>query len=71
MIKEIKEWYVRFKSDFKATVRTVKRALTITVIMSAICLAFHGHIFSAVVIGGITYIFWRNKKGQDQLVGTA
>lgn len=70
MLEEIRQWYRQFKADWKATFRTAKRFLTATVAMGALCLAFHGHVFTAVAMGGLTYLLWRNSKGEDQLVDT-
>lgn len=36
---------------------------------AALMALFTGHIFTAVLIGGLTYVFWRNHKGEDELVG--
>lgn len=70
MFQKIKQWYREFLEDWKATSRTIKRILTAGAVIAAASLAFAGHIFSAVVIGGVTFLFWRSGRGVDKLVGT-
>lgn len=71
MLKQIQEWYNEFMADMRALGRAVKKLATAAGIIGSLLLAFHGHVFTAVAIAGITYFFWRDKKGVDRLVGSA
>jgi hypothetical protein len=47
----------------------IRDKLTTIGILAALVALFTGHIFTAVVIGGLTYFFWKNQDGVDELVG--
>lgn len=69
MLQKIKDWYAEFKPDLKKMYWNFKKALTSAGIITALVSFFTGHIFSAIAIGGLTYIFWKNSRGIDELVG--
>jgi hypothetical protein len=58
MLKKIVEYY-----------NAIKDYIVAGGIVAALVAFFTGHVFSAIIIGGLTYIFWKNQQGIDTLVG--
>lgn len=71
MIEKIKAYFRQFMDDLRAASRVLRQLVTAAGIVGSLTLAFTGHIFTAVAIGGLTYFFWRNGRGEDEFVGTA
>jgi hypothetical protein len=71
LLTRIKEKFIEFKNDLKKLYRGFKKAIIHAGIVAALVSFFTGHIFSAIVIGGLTYIFWKRQDGVDELVGVA
>ena len=45
-----------------------RHILTIQGLLISLVSLFTGHLFTSIIVGGITYIFWRNSEGNDILV---
>ncbi|MNQ43026.1 hypothetical protein D3C85_567400 [compost metagenome] len=56
--------------QIKQAFKKFKEAVLGVGIGAALMALFVGQVFTAVAIGTITYVFWRNQKGEDELVGT-
>lgn len=60
----------KIQKAFREFIRSIKHgALTAAGLVATLMSLFAGSIFSAIVVGGMTYIFWKNSKGVDELVG--
>lgn len=58
MLQKIRYYYAK-----------VKDKLTTAGIIAALTAFFTGHTFTALVVAGVTYFFWRNQDNIDQLIG--
>lgn len=65
-----KTLWEKIKYHYAVFMKKLKRGLITTAgIVTTMMALFGGHIFTAIVVGGLTYIFWRTSNG-DKLVGT-
>lgn len=62
----------RIRKQYHKLIQKVKRGLITAVgIVATLMALFGGHIFTAIVVGGLTYYFWKHPDGLDRFVGKA
>lgn len=71
LLQQIRAKFQEFKEDMKKMYRGFKRALIHAGIIASLVAFFTGCTFGAVIIAGVTYIFWKRQDGVDELVGVA
>jgi hypothetical protein len=57
-----------FFKRIKKFIRENKHILTIQGLLVSLVAFFTGHLFTSIIVGGMTYIFWKNSEGNDVLV---
>lgn len=66
-----KSLWEKIKYQYYVLMKKLRKGLiTSAGILATMMALFGGHLFTAIVVGGLTYLFWRNPRGEDQLVGT-
>lgn len=60
----------KIQFQFRKMVRKLKKGLiTAAGVVVTLMALFGGHLFTALVVGGLTYFFWKREDGIDELVG--
>lgn len=65
-----KSLWEQIQFQFRKLKRKFKRGvMTALGVVTTLMALFGGHLFTAIVVGGLTYFFWKRKDGLDELVG--